>query len=108
MMSLSIGLVLVVFAAVTVDAEPAASLESSAAAAAKAWPRYRGPTGMGLTETTLPLEWGGKDDKNVLWKTPLPGALPDAKADHNQSSPIVWGDRVFVTMAFWPGTRSQK
>jgi outer membrane protein assembly factor BamB len=75
---------------------------------AEDWPQYRGPTGMGLSaETKLPLEWGGGDGKNVLWKTPLPATLSKAKPDHNQSSPIVWRDRVFVTTAFWPDKRPQ-
>jgi outer membrane protein assembly factor BamB len=64
---------------------------------------------MGLTtETKLPLEWGGSDNKNVLWKVPLTTAAAGVKADHNQSSPIVWGDRIFVTTALWPDKRSQK
>jgi outer membrane protein assembly factor BamB len=76
---------------------------------AEDWPRYRGPTGMGLTtDTKLPLEWGGSDGKNVLWKVPLPTAVAGVKADHNQSSPIVWGDRIFITTAYWPDMRSQK
>jgi outer membrane protein assembly factor BamB len=68
------------------------------------WPAWRGPTGLGLTdEKDLPLAWGGKDNANVLWKAPLPGTA-DAKAkfDHNQSSPVVWKDRVFVIMVYWP------
>lgn len=52
------------------------------------WSRFRGPTGMGAsTATGLPLEWS--DSKNVVWRTELPG--PGA------SSPIVHGDRVYVT-----------
>ncbi len=58
---------------------------------------------MGLTtERGLPIEWDGAKGKNVAWKVKLPGAVPDASADHNQSSPIVWHDRIFVTTAFWP------
>ena len=52
------------------------------------WPRFRGPTGQGVsTEVGLPLEWSAT--KNIVWKIPLPG--PGA------SSPIVWGDHVYVT-----------
>ena len=44
------------------------------------WPGWRGPTGMGVSdEKDLPLTWGGKDDENVLWKVPLPGAEGKAK-----------------------------
>lgn len=56
------------------------------------WPGWRGPTGMGQTdETDLPLKWDGKTGENVLWKTPLGGI--------GNSSPIVWGDKVFVTIS---------
>lgn len=67
------------------------------------WPSWRGPTGMGVTDAKeLPLTWGGKEDANVLWKAPLPGTEGKAKFDHNQSSPIVWKDRIFLIMVFWP------
>jgi outer membrane protein assembly factor BamB len=88
----------------------ASSLVCLAAGSTRAedWPRYRGPTGMGLSMAAkLPSEWGGGEGncKNVLWKTPLPATLENAKPDHNQSSPIVWRDRVFVTTACWPDKR---
>jgi outer membrane protein assembly factor BamB len=67
------------------------------------WPTWRGPTGMGVTDAKdLPLTWGGKENVNVLWKTPLPGIDGKVKLDHNQSSPIVWRDRIFLLMVFWP------
>jgi outer membrane protein assembly factor BamB len=54
------------------------------------WPQFRGPTGQGLSaETGLPLNWSATE--NIVWKTPLPGEA--------WSSPIVWGDHVFVTTA---------
>ena len=54
------------------------------------WTEFRGPTGEGITTATgLPLEWG--PDKNVVWKTSVPGL--------GWSSPIVLGDRVFLTTA---------
>lgn len=66
------------------------------------WPCWRGPTGQGITdEKDLPTTWGGKDSHNVLWKAPLPGGAA-VQRDHNQSSPIVWKDRVFLSMAYWP------
>ncbi|HET6248488.1 MAG TPA: PQQ-binding-like beta-propeller repeat protein [Tepidisphaeraceae bacterium] len=56
------------------------------------WPGWRGPGGMGQTdEKTLPLKWDGKTGENVLWKVPLGGI--------GNSSPIVWGDKVFVTIS---------
>jgi len=62
---------------------------------AENWPGFRGPTGLGYTqETNLPLEWGGPENKNVLWSAPLVG--------DGHASPVVWGDRVFVCTALWP------
>ncbi len=56
------------------------------------WPQFRGPTGLGYTEeTNLPLTWNAKSGENILWKTPL------AKSDNPFSSPVVWGDHVFLT-----------
>jgi outer membrane protein assembly factor BamB len=52
------------------------------------WPGFRGPFGNGAArDEQLPLNWGPKD--NLAWKVALPG--PGA------SSPIVHGERVFVT-----------
>ncbi|MDP1563924.1 MAG: PQQ-binding-like beta-propeller repeat protein [Pirellulaceae bacterium] len=52
------------------------------------WPAFRGPAGMGIsTNTGLPMEWG--PDKNIAWKTPLPGA--------GASTPVVFGGRVYLT-----------
>jgi outer membrane protein assembly factor BamB len=53
------------------------------------WARFRGPNGSGVSSdaTPTPVEWS--PDSNVRWKTPLPG--------EGVSSPIVIGDRVFVT-----------
>jgi outer membrane protein assembly factor BamB len=65
------------------------SLALTAALAAENWPQWRGPHGQGIsTETDLPTEWA--PDKNIIWKTELP---------HGYSSPIVWGDRIFLTSA---------
>ena len=55
---------------------------------AENWPQWRGPGGQGVSpERTLPVEWA--PDRNIAWKTELPGT--------GVSSPIVWGDRLFVT-----------
>ncbi len=60
------------------------------AADAENWPQFRGPTAQGIsTDPAPPLNWSA--DKNVAWKTSIPG--------ESWSSPIVWGDRVFVTTA---------
>jgi len=70
--------------------QASAFLISIAVASAENWPQFRGPTGQGIsTETGLPLRWTATE--NVAWKTAIPGK--------SWSSPIVWGDRVFVTTA---------
>ena len=52
------------------------------------WPAWRGPTGDGVcTEKGLPLKWGAKE--NVKWRVALP--------ERGNSTPVVWGKRVFVT-----------
>src|SRR5688572_33387829 len=54
------------------------------------WPGWRGPQGTGVSpEKNLPLKWS--TNENVRWRVDLPG--------RGNSSPIVWGDRVFVTQA---------
>ena len=64
------------------------SLAAVARLGAENWPQWRGPGSQGVSsETQLPTTWA--PDKNVAWKTALPGS--------GHSSPIVWGDRVFVT-----------
>jgi outer membrane protein assembly factor BamB len=81
----------------------AALLVTATARAGDTWPGWRGPTGLGLSdEKDLPLTWGGKANENVVWKAALPGTGTRAKFDHNQSSPVVWKDRVFVVMVYWP------
>ena len=60
----------------------------AATTSAENWPQWRGPGGLGVSgEKQLPTEWA--PDKNILWKTELPGT--------GHSSPIVWGDRIYLT-----------
>jgi outer membrane protein assembly factor BamB len=64
-------------------------LGPAAVGRADEWPQFRG-NGSGVFEgSPLPTEWG--PGKNVRWKTPIPGVA--------WSSPVVWGDKVFVTTA---------
>ena len=57
---------------------------------AEEWPGWRGPRRDGTSlETDVPLRWSPTE--NIAWKVPIPGK--------GHSSPIVWGDRVFVTTA---------
>jgi outer membrane protein assembly factor BamB len=54
------------------------------------WPAWRGPTGLGISsETELPLTWSAME--NVRWKVELPSG--------GNSTPIIWGDRIFITQA---------
>lgn len=60
------------------------------------WPQFRGPNSSGLaTGTSVPMEWG--KDKNILWKAKVTGVA--------WSSPIVWGDKVFITTAITENQR---
>jgi outer membrane protein assembly factor BamB len=63
----------------------------------KYWPRWRGPTGQGLVlGGGYPERWS--ENEGIAWKVELPGA--------GNSSPIVWGGRIFLTAAneqgIWP------
>jgi outer membrane protein assembly factor BamB len=59
---------------------------------AENWPQFRGPSGLGYSaERDLPLTWNAKSGENIAWKAALP------KSNNAYSSPIAWGDRVFVT-----------
>jgi outer membrane protein assembly factor BamB len=63
---------------------------------ARYWPRWRGPSGQGLVSGSgYPDKWSATE--NVLWKVPVPG--------EGNSSPIVWGDRIFITTARDGGRR---
>lgn len=62
------------------------------AAAKGNWPQFRGPAASGVADgANAPSEWDASDGTNVLWKTAIPGLA--------HSSPIVWGERIFVTTA---------
>jgi outer membrane protein assembly factor BamB len=72
-----------------------AALLAAVAAGARAtddtpasWPQFRGPegTGIAVADRPGPLEFG--PDRNLLWNSPLPPG---------HSSPVVWGERIFVT-----------
>jgi outer membrane protein assembly factor BamB len=56
------------------------------------WPSFRGTQATGIADgQQLPDSWNAKTGENILWRTPIPGLA--------HSSPIVWGDRVYVTSA---------
>ena len=69
-----------------------ASKLPAAAPASGSWPSFRGPHASGIAEgQDLPDTWDAKSGANILWRAPIPGLA--------HSSPIVWGDRIFVTTA---------
>ena len=66
-----------------------ALVAGSATVSAENWPQWRGPGSQGISaEPNVPTEWSAT--KNIAWKAELPSG---------HSSPIVWGDRIFVTAA---------
>ena len=68
-------------------------LGQSAMGADGDWQQWRGPASDGhSSETNVPVKW---DAKSVLWKTSLPG--------NGQSSPVIAGDRIFLTSALESG-----
>jgi len=78
----SIGLVALALASIPIRAENGNGSN---------WAQWRGPGGLGVsTEAGLPTEWS--PTTNIVWKTAIPG--------RGHSSPIVWGDRIFLTTSF--------
>ena len=52
------------------------------------WPGWRGPSGDGISpEKNIPTKWSATE--NVAWKVAIPG--------EGHSSPVIWGDRIFLT-----------
>jgi len=76
--------------------DTAVSMIASTGEAARYWPRWRGPSGQGHVSGSGYLDkWSATE--NVLWKVAVPG--------EGNSSPIVWGDRIFLTTAQDGGRR---
>ena len=74
-------LLLIVTAAVALSAAAFCAADSAE------WTRFRGPNGSGLSDAAgIPAQWTEKD---YNWKVALPGG--------GHSSPVVWGDKIFVT-----------
>jgi outer membrane protein assembly factor BamB len=72
-------------------ATPAPALPQTTSAK-ESWPSFRGPHASGVADgQDLPDHWNGKTGENIRWRTPIPGLA--------HSSPVVWGDRIFVTSA---------
>jgi outer membrane protein assembly factor BamB len=61
-----------------------------------AWPHWRGPGHTGATTANVPLTWS--DTSNVRWKIAIPG--------RGHSTPVAWGDRLFLTTAVPTGKKT--
>ncbi len=62
----------------------------SAIATGEDWPQFRGPGGNGISRSANPpLEWS--ETKNIAWKVAVPG--------RGRSSPVILGDRIWLTTA---------
>jgi hypothetical protein len=65
---------------------------TAGAASAGDWPQFRGPSASGVGDGAKPpVKWDASKGTNIVWSVEIPG-LAD-------SSPIVWGDQIFVTTA---------
>ncbi len=69
-------------------------LAGGATAGAQDWPSWRGPQDNGMARGDAPLAWSETD--HVKWKAAIPG--------RGHSSPVVWGDQIFVTTAVQIGS----
>jgi outer membrane protein assembly factor BamB len=61
-------------------------------ASAQNWPQFRGPGASGVVEGgTAAIKWDAEKSQNTRWKIAIPGL--------GHSSPVVWGNKIFVTTA---------
>ncbi|HUT23264.1 MAG TPA: PQQ-binding-like beta-propeller repeat protein, partial [Sumerlaeia bacterium] len=69
---------------------PPADWEEQAVAAV--WPCFRGPGNIGVAGSgDFPTTWSATTDRNIVWKVEVPAS--------GKSSPVVWGDRIFLSGA---------
>jgi len=71
---------------------------ATAFAANDDWASWRGPDNNGLARGDAPLTWS--DTENVKWKVDIPG--------RGNSSPVIWGDRIFLTTAIPTGSATAR
>ncbi|MDX6611862.1 MAG: hypothetical protein QOD75_1048 [Blastocatellia bacterium] len=65
---------------------------AATAATAQNWPQFRGPGASGVVEGgTAAIKWDAQKSLNTRWKVTIPGLA--------HSSPVVWGNKIFVTTA---------
>ena len=69
-------------------------------ALAQNWPQFRGPGAAGVVEgNAAAINWDAEKSHNTRWKTPIPGL--------GHSSPVVWGNKIFVTTAITSATKDE-
>ena len=72
------------------------SVQTTGASDGGNWPDWRGPTSQGHSDATgLPLKWS--ETENIVWKVSI--------HDHGYSTPVVWGDQIWLTTATEDGKR---
>lgn len=73
---------------------------TTSAAYGQNWPQFRGPSATGVVEgRAAATKWNVEKAENVRWKTPIPGLA--------HSSPVVWGNKVFITTAVTSSTKDE-
>lgn len=78
----------------------AAGLALAATAQDNNWPSYHGANGSGIAAGhSLPDKWNIETGENIAWSTEIPGL--------SHSSPIVYGDRIFVHTAIKQGAEAE-
>jgi outer membrane protein assembly factor BamB len=81
---------LLLFAVANVSGLAQPGTTGSAALRERYWPQWRGPYATGVSRSaTPPTDWS--ESKNIRWKVEIPG--------RGSSSPVIWGDRLFVLSA---------
>jgi outer membrane protein assembly factor BamB len=74
----------------------AVTLLAATGKADEGWPQFRGPRGDGVSSSTnLPIAWS--ETNHIVWKAPVPG--------RGRSSPVILGDRIWLTTAIEQGVR---
>ena len=61
------------------------------------WGHWRGPSQTGVAAGAAPVRWN--DTSNIAWKVEIPG--------RGHSSPVIWGDRIFLTTAVPTGRKAE-
>jgi outer membrane protein assembly factor BamB len=94
----SAGLYAVLRASAGSKPKASAAVADWAEAVKGQWPSFRGLWGNGVAEQKeIPTAWSEKENKGILWKSAVPLA--------SHSSPVVWGDKIFLSGATKEGQK---